>query len=131
MFVDYRCDRCGGVMEQRLPSPPPPTLACVACGGAARRLFSAPAVVRGGPPTGTTAPSSPTPACLMHRGVPALCHLDPSVAPAWIARAKGDNRTLERELARQERLEASGTDDQHAPGHSPVARTHSHDHAGS
>lgn len=130
MLVDYRCDRCGGVMEQRLPSPPPPTLACVACGSPARRLFSAPAILRRAPSTDAALPPSPSSTCLRHPDIPALCHLDPSVAPAWIARARGDDRALERELDRQERLE-SNRDEQPAAGPPPAAPTHTHHHPGS
>jgi hypothetical protein len=130
MFVDYRCNRCGGVREERLPSPPPAMMTCVACGGSARRLFSAPAVLRSGPATGPAPPAPPPPTCLSHRDIPALCHLDPSVAPAWIARARGDNRALERELARQESLKSGGVG-QSTAGPAPVAPTHTHHPAGS
>jgi hypothetical protein len=101
--VDYLCGHCGGVHERRVASPPPPVAPCVACGADARRMYSPVGVLgRAGPPgPPPAAPSGPA-ACVTHPDVPALCHLDPSVATAWIARARGDTRTLERELARQE-----------------------------
>ena len=41
MFVDFKCECCGNVFEERVQSPPP-TFVCPRCGEEARRIFSAP-----------------------------------------------------------------------------------------
>lgn len=102
--VDYRCEHCGGTSEQRVESPPPQTVRCPACGSSARRRFSV-FGVRRPPPAVADRPAPPALApCMRHPDVPALCHLSPSVARAWVARARNDGRSLERELAAQEQL---------------------------
>ncbi|HLI39906.1 MAG TPA: zinc ribbon domain-containing protein [Streptosporangiaceae bacterium] len=141
VLVDYRCTRCAGVTEQRVPAPPPPQRACPACGGIARRVFAPVGVIgRSRPPAGVPAPGTGAPAgsgsarpdrggargpgaaaplCLRYRDVPGLCHMAPSAARAWIARARGDNRALDRELERQEQAAGEGS------GGPPVV-THHH-----
>jgi len=131
VLTDYRCERCVAV-------PPPTHAPCPACGAPARRLFSPPALGRGrssgselsSGPHGNDAsqPTSrarnPMPPCLVHPDVPALCHLDPRGARAWVARAQGDHRTLERELAFQEARQGEAAGSGAAPG-----SAHHHHHA--
>jgi hypothetical protein len=141
VLVDYRCTQCAGVTEQRVPPPPPAQRACPACGGIARRVFAPAGVIgRSRPPAGMPAPGTGAPSgsgsarpdrggasgpdaavplCLRYRDVPGLCHMAPSAARAWIARARGDNRALDRELERQERAASEGS------GGPPVV-THHH-----
>ena len=37
--VDYRCEGCGAMDERSVPSPPPSTWQCAACGSLARRVY--------------------------------------------------------------------------------------------
>lgn len=136
--VDYRCGRCGGRHERRVASPPPAVMPCPACGAGARRVWSPLGVVGRAGEAGS--PHSPSPggagpsACLTYRDVPALCHLDPTVAAGWIARARGDTRALERELARQEASVAAGMAPADVAGaahdhpHPGASGPHPHDH---
>lgn len=136
--VDYRCGTCGGVAEHIVASPPPPERTCVACGAAARRVF-APVGLRLSQRSGASrAPGERFGAgipgsgrdvgdamCLRAPGIPGICHMQPDAARAWMARARGDNRSLERELERQERgLKETGT-----PLAEPVAHGHHHGEA--
>jgi hypothetical protein len=58
---------------------------------------------RARPERAPTASPSPDPLCIRNPDVPGLCHMSPSAGRAWVARARGDNRALDRELERQER----------------------------
>ena len=108
ILVDYRCRSCAARFEQWVSAPAPHRLACPACGADASRAWS-PVALGGraravsGPGTGT-AISGPaaTPLCVTNPDVPGLCHMSPSAARTWLARARKDSRSLEREIARQE-----------------------------
>lgn len=104
ILVDYRCPSCGVRVERGVASPPPAELPCPACGGPARRVFSAPNLLgRASGPVSLTPKRPEQPLCRRNPWVPGLCHVEPSAARAYVARARGDNRTLEREIERQER----------------------------
>jgi len=119
--VDYRCRSCGWAAERRVPSPPPADVPCGGCGAPARRVWSSVGIVgrASRPASGPPAPSGPN--CLANRDIPGLCTLSPTAARSLVARVRGDNRALDRELAYQERMqkEAPGvlTVGGHAPGH--------------
>jgi hypothetical protein len=69
--------------------------------------------------------------------VPGLCHMTPSAARVWVARARRDGRALDRELAYQEsaardgRLDASAAPvgHDHSSGHHGHGKAHHHSHA--
>jgi hypothetical protein len=124
VLVDYACPTCDSRTEARVPSPPSAVRACPCCGGEARRVWAPVGLMRGpgggrapgshgghgapggggapGPPRGGGTPAATTPLCAANPDVPGLCHMSPSAGRAWLARARGDTRALERELARQE-----------------------------
>lgn len=125
VLVDYACTTCEGRTEARVPTPPPAVHRCPACGGEARRVWAPVGLLRGPGGTGGTTASTTGPAaggrrpgtgpagapgtgpagaplCVANPDVPGLCHMTPSAGRAWVARARGDTRSLERELARQE-----------------------------
>lgn len=114
ILVDYRCAQCLGRFEARVVSPPPPTQPCPACRTQAHRAWSP--IGLGGRAAGRSATDAPPvpsagtdPLCVRNPRVPGICHLDPGAARTLLARATGDNRGLERELASQERAVREGT----------------------
>lgn len=121
ILVDYRCDRCHGVSEHRVHAPAPATVPCPACRAPARRRFAAVGLLRGTPAPAPQPRTAPRALCRDNPDVPGLCHMTPDAARAWVARARGDNRTLDRELARQERAQREN------PG--AVVDPVSHDHS--
>lgn len=108
LLVDYRCDRCLGRTEAWVRSPVPATRPCPACGGTAKRAWSPVGLVRGqAAPSARPEASQPAePLCVRNPDVPGLCHMSPSAGRAWLARARKDNRALDRELERQEQAAA-------------------------
>ena len=110
-------------------APAPSVRSCPACGAEAHRRFGG-ALLRGVSGPAAKAPVETPPLCQTNPSVPGLCHMIPSAARSWAARARGDNRTLERELARQESSLSSGNpvaspvSHDHSPGH-----THGHGHS--
>lgn len=120
ILVDFQCGTCGGRFERLVTSPPPAEVPCAACRLPARRMFSPVGLVGAAVPPSTAPPPAPT--CRDNPDVPGLCHMTPSAARAWVARARRDNRGLERELARQERALAETG----APGAEPVHHDHGH-----
>ena len=150
VLVDYACPTCNGRTEARVPSPPPRALVCPSCGGEANRVWSPVGLLRrpqggvvaGAMDAGTVAPeASPSgghttrPLCVDNPDVPGLCHMTPSAGRAWLARARGDNRSLEQELARQEAaavtspptLDAVVSHHHHPPTHHHDGSGHHHD----
>jgi hypothetical protein len=113
ILVDYACPACRGRSEQWADNPVPSHAACPACGAQARRAWS-PVGLASGSQTGKSGPEPVTgtsgiapngirrPLCVRNPDVPGLCHLSPAAARTWVARARKDNRALEREIARQE-----------------------------
>lgn len=131
VLVDYSCTGCGAPHEAWVQRPIPAERACPVCGSAARRRFNA-ALLRGAAPPSTAA-GSPSPAvptvapapCQRYPTVPGLCHMTPAAARGWIARARKDNRALERDIARQEKAITEGTLD---PSSAPITHDHGHGH---
>jgi hypothetical protein len=130
ILVDYRCRTCGGRAEFRVGSPPPGTRTCPACGADAVRAWGpvsaltkrAPSSDR--PPTAPHRAESAPPLCVANPDVPGLCHMSRAAGRAWVARARGDNRALERELEHQETAAATSP-----PKRADVlAHSHSHSH---
>lgn len=138
VLVDFACTGCGGLEEVWVALPAPAVRSCPACGAASRRRFGG-ALLKGSASSGSTpsagADSGQAPLCQTNPGVPGLCHMVPSAARSWVARARGDNRSLERELASQESLVAgrgpatqvSPVSHDHSPG-SGHGHGHGHSH---
>ncbi|HET9970146.1 MAG TPA: zinc ribbon domain-containing protein [Streptosporangiaceae bacterium] len=122
ILVDYQCLRCGGRSERLVPSPPPGQLPCPACRAPATRKFAPVGLLRRSAPAPVAAVPERRPACAANPDVPALCHMEPSAARAWVARARADNRALDRELERQERAAR----EQQGQVPDPVHHDHSH-----
>jgi hypothetical protein len=113
ILVDYACPACRGRSEQWADNPVPSRATCPACGAQARRAWS-PVGLASGSETGKSGPEPVTgtsgiapdemarPLCVRNPDVPGLCHLSPAAARTWVARARKDNRALEREIAQQE-----------------------------
>ncbi len=125
VLVDYACPACSGRVEAWVPTPAPPVGTCPACGSQSRRVWSPVGLSSG---SGTAEPAVTSthpvrPLCATNPDVPGLCHMSPSAGRAWVARARGDGRALDRELARQERAAAIT-----APTVSDVL-SHTHGHA--
>jgi hypothetical protein len=105
--VDFRCEACGFVTEHHCPSPPPAYLPCTRCGDRARRVFSTFSVRRAPSSSSSRTVSAPTDharLCAANPDIPGLCTLSPTAGRALVARARGDNRALEREIAYQEKM---------------------------
>lgn len=115
MLIDYQCASCGTRAEQWARQPVAPQSTCAACGATAHRRFSGAALLAEAPTS--AAPPAPTGghSCADHRGVPGSCTLTPTASRMLAARASGDPRAVDRELARQETAIAAGTLDPKAP----------------
>lgn len=119
ILIDYRCPACGASTEHWSPSPIAVTRPCGRCGEQARRRFGG-ALLRGASPA-PTGSSTTDHACAPT--LPGSCGLVPTAVRALAARARGDNRALDREFAHQEREIAAGRLD---PTASPVAASPAH-----
>jgi hypothetical protein len=126
LLVDYSCPDCRRPHEAWVQRPVPAEHPCPVCGRAARRRFGG-ALLRGTPaPSTAAAPSTGTGAlCQRYPTVPGLCHMTPAAARGWIARARGDGRSLDRELERQETAVAAGDPAMSVP---PINHDHGHGH---
>ncbi|GAA4884316.1 hypothetical protein GCM10023403_59730 [Pseudonocardia benzenivorans] len=113
ILVDYSCPTCAGRFESWSAAPPPATRTCPACGTPARRAWSPVGLSRGAAGGGERRRPPLTPPeqslCARNPDVLGLCHMTPEAGRAWVARVRGDNRTLERELAAQEAAAAVRT----------------------
>ncbi|WP_214370011.1 zinc ribbon domain-containing protein [Pseudonocardia sp. H11422] len=117
VLVDYRCRDCGVRTEHWVARPVPDEAACGRCGAPARRQFGG-ALLTGAPEPKPVEPRiSGASGCGHGAGVPGTCTLTPTAARMLTARARGDNRALEREIAYQEKAIKAGTLD---PNASPV-----------
>jgi hypothetical protein len=129
ILVDYVCRTCRGRVEAWVPSPPPATRDCPACGAAATRAWAPVGTLsrRSATPLATeqarTASPPAVPLCVRNPDVPGLCHMSPSAGRAWVARARGDNRALDRELERQEKAA------RHSPPTLSDVIAHDHGHS--
>lgn len=125
ILADYRCVSCRGRVERLVPSPPPTELPCPACGDRAQRCYRPITLAGVARPPSAGGGDGWAPSCRAHPDIPGLCHMTPTAARAWVARARGDNRGLERELQRQEdALREHGV-----PAGEPVRHDHGHSHA--
>lgn len=104
---DFQCAECGDLSERWTTNPPPPTLPCPTCGAESRRKFAA--VRLGGKRVeATTTPKTRSASlCSLFPQVPGLCHMSESAGRMMVAKYRGDNRAVERELSRQESRAAS------------------------
>jgi hypothetical protein len=137
VIVDYRCRACGSTVERVVPSPPTPAVPCETCGGTARRSWGPMALGgRARQPSIEPAAAATGPLCRTNQDIPGLCSFSPTAARAFVARARGDNRALERELAYQEHMQKESpgtlTVGGHAHGHDAAtassAESHEHQH---
>ncbi len=118
VLVDYRCGDCGGLTEWWVSHPPPASTGCARCGQPARRRFGGALLTGDGGPDRPIAAGSAPPSsgrCGHDAGVPGTCTLVPTAARMLSARARGDNRALDREIAHQERAIFAGTLDPSGP----------------
>ena len=132
ILVDYRCNECKAVVEAFVENPVPANRECTVCGGLSRRTWSPVGLISGSSSskeqdTAAAARKSVTktkaPLCATNPGVPGLCHMSESAGRSWIARYRGDGRSFDRELERQEKAakESRPTMDD--------AISHSHSHS--
>jgi hypothetical protein len=128
IIVDYRCSDCGVRSESFVTSPAPSTLVCGLCGGESVRRWSPVGMI-----TSTRDPAPPreprpsASLCAQNPDIPGLCHMSPTAGRAWVARARGDHRALDAELARQEAaaaVVAPTMADAISHGHSHGSHTH-------
>jgi hypothetical protein len=122
VLADYTCRTCGQRAEHWVPRPIPATQPCPGCNGSARRRFTVAAVGRSSA-QGQDQGGRPAAPGHEHAAVPGGCVLSPTAARSLAARARGDNRALEAELAYQERAIRDGRLD---PRRSPVAASPAH-----
>jgi hypothetical protein len=109
VIVDYRCDGCALRTEILVSRPIPGSASCPACGGPARRLFGIGGLRTGaGPVRPGLRPAAADYAAAQFAAVPGACHLPPTAARRLVARAVGDKRAEDREIARQERAVREG-----------------------
>jgi DNA-directed RNA polymerase subunit RPC12/RpoP len=109
ILVDYVCRTCAGRFEDWTTTPAAAPR-CPACGAQARRAWSPVGLSRGTPPPQERPAARPEPSpCTKNPDVLGLCHMSPDAGRAWVARVRKDNRTLDRELARQEAAAAIRT----------------------
>lgn len=113
VLVEYRCPACGRRTEHWVGRPVPDHAPCGGCGASAARRFGGALVGRG---SRSPAPAAPGGGCVPD--LPGSCVLAPTAARMLVARARGDNRAIDREAAHQERAIAAGTLD---PTRGPVA----------
>ncbi|MDH3681642.1 MAG: zinc ribbon domain-containing protein [Acidimicrobiia bacterium] len=130
--VDYRCRRCGLVVELQVETPPTATR-CGDCGGTAKRQWTSFGIGRT-ERSGSGVAAQPTAArprdqrdgelCRTNPGIPGLCLLGESAGRSLVARATNDGRSLEREQHRQTaHLSETGR-------HGTVVSDHGHCHGG-
>lgn len=101
--------------------PIPAAVTCEWCTGEARRTWRTAGL--SGTSKMPSSDASPIDiSCRANPDIPALCHLTPDARRRLIAKARGDNRSLEREIERQET---------HVKDHGgkPLAEVMSHDHS--
>lgn len=110
ILIEYACKSCQRSWDHWCPHPIPTTQACE-CGGTAMRRFSARLLSGSGTPRNDQA----APAEHTH-ALPGTCTLAPTASRMFQARATGDNRAIEQEIAHQETAIQAGTlDPQRTP----------------
>jgi putative FmdB family regulatory protein len=124
ILVDYHCAECGGRFEHLVRNPVPASVDCPACRAPARRRFSPVGLVGRAAAPPSSAPTRPRAGrralCQDNPDVPGLCHMTEDAGRMWVARARKDNRSLDRELERQERARSDH------PGVVPEPVSHDH-----
>jgi hypothetical protein len=101
---------------------------CEACGSPAQRRWSPVGLVgRASQPAAEPQAAAPAPLCQANRDIPGLCALSPTAARSLVARLRGDNRALEREIAYQERMQKEAPGTLTVGGHGPTAPGAPHD----
>lgn len=112
VLVDYSCPSCLGRHEARVASPPPEFRRCPACGADAVRTWAPVGLVRRHQHSENSARDATVhlqpPLCATNPDVPGLCHMSEDTARMWLARARKDNRAIEREMQRQEHSVRAG-----------------------
>lgn len=120
ILFEYMCAGCSAQSEHMLEAPAPEQLMCPWCGQTARRTWRTAGLVGGVAPK-VEPRSAINASCAANPDIPALCHLSPDARRRLVAKARGDNRSLEAEIKRQEdHLAQRGT---------PLASVVSHDHS--
>jgi putative FmdB family regulatory protein len=109
VLVDYRCRDCGVRTEYWVSCPAPDEATCARCGRQARRQFGAALLTGASEPTGREPRAAGAGGCGHAPDIPGVCSLTPTAARMLTARARGDNRALEREIAYQESAINAGT----------------------
>lgn len=104
VLVQYRCADCRREADHWVTSPVPAQTECPACAGTARRRFGGALLRGGGPPS---APGDTGGGCTPD--VPGTCTLVPTAARMLAARARGDDRAVDRESERQTRAITDGS----------------------
>lgn len=115
ILVEYRCPDCDWRTERWVEHPLPSLSACARCARPARRQFGGALLARSAAPAAAASPPAASGGCGHGAGVPGTCTLTPTAARMLSARARGDNRALDREIAYQESAIKAGTLDPAGP----------------
>lgn len=113
VLVEYLCRQCHVSRESWVVSPVPTSRTCEDCGSAAGRRFGG-ALLTSSERASRQQASLTPPArggCQDHANLPGGCVLTPTAARALSARARRDNRALDREFAYQEAAVKAGQPD--------------------
>lgn len=113
ILVEYRCPDCDWRTDRWASHPLPPLADCARCARPARRQFGGALLARSASPSAHPVPERAGDGC--GDGVPGTCTLIPTAARMLSARARGDNRALDREIAHQESAIKAGTLDPSGP----------------
>lgn len=89
ILADYRCVTCRGRVERLVPAPPPTELLCPVCGDRAQRCYRPIHLAGVARPPSADGHDRRAPSCRDYPDIPGLCHMTPSAARAWVARARG------------------------------------------
>ncbi len=121
LLVEYACTRCNARADHWVTRPVPAEQDCRTCGTPARRRFGAALLTTASPAEQRQPPASAPDPCQANADIPGACCLSPTAARSLAARARGDNRALDRELSYQEAAVKTGELD---PARSPVTPFH-------
>jgi hypothetical protein len=110
VLIDYRCKTCGVLAEVWADTPAPDRRPCAVCGADSVRRIGGGALLR----AGARASPQPPSGCVAD-AVPGACALIPEAAGMLSARLSGDQRRIQRAVARQERAIEAGRLDPNGP----------------